>query len=226
MALDTDAIETITVDSYGTLVDPSAATPALDGYVDDPAAVSELWRSRSLTYAMVSNALDSYGTFYEMNRDGLRYALAAHGCDLPEETVSEVLSVYHDLDPFEDVRSGLARLREAGYPIYVVSNGNPEMLASMVESADIGGVIADTISADEVERFKPEPEIYRHAAARTGTPIDRIAHVAGPSFDIQGAKSAGMQAIWLDRQDDPWETFGPEPDHVAETFEDVADLLA
>lgn len=225
MPLDIEAVETITVDSYGTLVDPSAATSALDGYVDDPPAVSELWRSRSLTYTMVGNAIGSYQDFYEMNRDGLAYALAAHGYDLPEETVSEVLSVYHDLDPFEDVRPGLTRLREAGYPVYVVSNGSPEMLDSMVESADLGGVVEDTISADEVARFKPEPEIYRHAAGRTGTPIDRIAHVAGPSFDVQGAKSAGMQAVWLNRGDDPWETFGPEPDHVAETFEDVADLL-
>lgn len=225
MPLNTESVETITVDSYGTLVDPSAATSALAGRVDDAAAVSELWRSRSLTYAMVGNAIDSYQDFYEMNRDGLAYALASHGYDFSEETVSEILSVYHDLDPFEDVRPGLARLREAGYPVYVVSNGSPGMLDSMIDAADIGGVIEDSISADEVERFKPEPEIYRHAAARTGTPIDRIAHVAGPSFDVQGAKSAGMQAIWLNRHDEPWETFGPEPDHVAETFEDVADLL-
>ncbi|MFW5973901.1 MAG: haloacid dehalogenase type II [Natrialbaceae archaeon] len=225
MPLDTEAIETITVDSYGTLVDPSAATDALEGRVENPVDVSDLWRSRSLTYAMVGNAIDRYQDFYQMNRDGLAYALAAHGYDLPEGTVSEILSVYHELDPFEDVRPGLTRLRDAGYPVYVVSNGSPEMLESMVDSAGIDEVIEDTISADEVERFKPEPEIYRHAAARTGTPIDRIAHVAGPSFDVQGAKSAGMQAIWLNRLDDPWETFGPEPDHVAETFEDVADLL-
>jgi len=47
------------------------------------------------------------------------------------------------------------------------------MLSSMVEHADIADLVADTVSADEVRTFKPAPEIYRHAAARTGTPSTR-----------------------------------------------------
>jgi 2-haloacid dehalogenase len=137
-----------------------------------------------------------------------------------------VLATYHDLEPYPDVREGLERLTAAGYDVYVLSNGNPEMLASMVESAGIGDLLADTISADEVERFKPDPAVYRHGAARTGTPIDRVLHVAGPSFDVLGAMHAGMQAAWLDRGDVPWEDFaGRDPDLRAGTLGDVADAL-
>lgn len=226
MSLDPELVETVTVDSYGTLVDPTATESALAEFVSQPRPVAELWRSRSLTYTMVGNAIDSYQSFYDMNRDALSYALEYHGHDLDETDREDILAVYHELDPFEDVRGGIDELREAGYPVYIVSNGNPEMLASLVEHADLGSLIEDTISVHEIERFKPEPEIYRHAAARTGTPIDEIVHVAGPTFDVQGAKSAGMQSIWLDRNDDPWEQFGPSPDLVAETFHDVAEALS
>ncbi|WP_302080424.1 haloacid dehalogenase type II [Salinibaculum rarum] len=225
MPFDSDAVTTLTFDSYSTLVDVDAAEKALAARVDDPEPVSKLWRSRSIEYTLVSNHIDAYQTFYQMNRDALTYALDAHSVDLPDEEREEILSVYHELDVFDDVREGMERLRDAGYDLYVVSNGNPEMLESMVDHADIGGLLEDTISADEVETFKPDAEIYRHAAARTGTPIEEMAHAAALWFDVQGAQHAGMQGIWMDRKDTPWEPFDGEPSLTVETIHDIADEL-
>jgi 2-haloacid dehalogenase len=225
MPFDPDRVSTITFDSYSTLVDVDAAEKALADRVADPEPVSRLWRSRSLAYTFVANAIDAYQPFYEMNRDALQYALDAHGVDITTEERDEILAVYHELDVFDDVRDGIERLRAGGYDCYVVSNGNPEMLDSMVAHADIGDLIEDTVSADEVETFKPDAEIYRHAAARTGTPIDEIVHVTAGWFDVVGAQHAGMQSAWVDRKDTPWEPFGPEPDLTVETFYDLADEL-
>ncbi|MDR9382313.1 MAG: haloacid dehalogenase type II [Natronomonas sp.] len=225
MSFDPDAVATVTVDSYGTLVDPSAAVDALDAHVEDTDSISDLWRTKSIEYTMVGNFVDAYQPFYDMNRDALRYALSAHGVDLDEETVEEILAVYHELEVFEDVRDGIERLIDGGYPVYVVSNGNPEMLDSMVAHAEIGDLIEDTISAHEVRTFKPDVEIYRHAAARTGTPIESIAHVAGPPFDILGSKHAGMQGVRLDRTGDPWGSSGVEPNLTVESFYEFVDAL-
>jgi len=225
MPLDTDRVETITVDSYGTLVDPSAAETRLEALVDDPEPVSNRWRAQSIAYTMIANHVDAYQPFYEMNRDALQYALDANGVDLPPEDRDEILEVYHGLDVFADVRDGIERLREGGYPVYVLSNGNPEMLSSMVEHADIGDLIEDTISAHEIETFKPHSSLYEHAADRTDTPVENVVHVAGPAFDIQGAIHAGMQGAWIDRYDNPWGEFGGDPDLTIETFYDLAEEL-
>ncbi|SEH36470.1 2-haloacid dehalogenase [Halopenitus malekzadehii] len=225
MSFDPERVRTVTFDSYSTLVDVDAAESALADRVSDPEPVSKLWRARSIEYTFVANHLDAYQPFYEMNRDALQYALDAHGVDLPREERDEILAVYHELDVFADVREGIERLREAGYDCYVVSNGNPEMLASMVEHADIGDLVVDTISADEVRTFKPAAEIYRHAAARTGTPIDGIAHVTAGWFDVQGAKHAGMQGVWVDRKGTPWEPFGSDPNLIVESLHELADAL-
>jgi 2-haloacid dehalogenase len=226
MSFDPAAVETVTFDSYSTIVDVDAAEQALADHVaGDPQPVSRLWRSRSLMYTMIGNFVDAYQPFYEMNRDALTYALAAHGIDVSENERDEILAVYHELDVFDDVRDGIERLREAGYPVYVVSNGNPEMLATMVEGAGIGDLIEDTISADEVATFKPHAEIYRHAAARTGTPVRNVVHVSAGQFDVAGAVHAGMQAVWLNRSGAPRERFGPQPDYEAASIHDVADEL-
>ena len=225
MAFDPDQVSTLTFDSYGTIVDVDAVEAALAAHVDDPEPVSRLWRARSLEYTFVGNHIDAYQPFYAMNRDALEHALAAHGVDLDEDEREAILETYHDLDVFDDVRDGIERLRDGGYDCYVVSNGNPEMLDSMVEGAEIGDLLEDTISADEIETFKPDPEIYRHAAGRIGTPIDGIAHVAAGWFDVQGAMHAGMQGVWADRKGSPWDPLDGDPDLTIETFHDLADEL-
>jgi 2-haloacid dehalogenase len=225
MSFTPEEVTTVTFDSYSTLVDVDAAEKALAARVDDPEPVSKLWRARSLEYTFVGNHIDVYQPFYEVNRDALQYALDVHDVDITEEERDEILAVYHELDVFEDVRDGIERLRDGGYDCYVVSNGNPEMLASMVEHAAIGDLLEDTISADEVETFKPDAELYRHAAARTGTPVDEIAHVTAGWFDVMGAQHAGMQGVWVDRKGTPYEPFDGDPDLTIETFYELADEL-
>jgi len=225
MPFDAERVTTVTFDSYSTLVDVDAAEKALANRVADPEPVSKLWRARSLEYTFVANATDAYQPFYEMNRDALQYALDVHGVDLATEERDEILAVYHELDVFDDVRDGIERLRDGGYDCYVVSNGNPAMLDSLVTHAEIEDLIEDTISADEVRTFKPDAEIYRHAAGRTGTPIDEIVHVTAGWFDVLGAQHAGMQGAWVDRKGTPWEPFGDEPSLTIETFYELADEL-
>ncbi|MDS0277018.1 haloacid dehalogenase type II [Halomicroarcula sp. S1AR25-4] len=226
MTFDPGRVTTLTFDSYSTIVDVEAAEKALSERVPDPQPVSRLWRSRSLAYTFIANAVDAYKPFYEMNRDALQYALDAHGVDISTEDRDEILAVYHELDVFDDVREGMNRLYDAGYDLYVVSNGNPEMLDSMVDHAGIGGLVEDTVSADEIGTFKPDAELYRHAAARTGTPIDEIAHVTAGYFDVYGAMHAGMQGVWVNRDDGPWDAFAGDPDLTIGSFHDLVDELA
>ncbi|ERG91079.1 MAG: 2-haloalkanoic acid dehalogenase, type II [Haloquadratum walsbyi J07HQW1] len=222
---DPDRVQTVTFDSYSTLVDVEAAEQALKERVENPRPISRLWRSRSLAYTFVANQIDAYQPFYEMNRDALQYALDAHDVGLSPSERDEILAVYHELDVFDDVRESIDRLDTAGYDCYVLSNGNPEMLSTMVEHTGIGDVIADTISAAEVSTFKPAAELYQHGAARTGTPIDEIAHVTAGWFDVVGAVHAGAQAVWVNRKATPSEPFGPDPHLTVETLTGVCDVL-
>jgi len=226
MPLDLDRAATVTIDSYSTVVDVDSAERALVDHVEDQASVARLWRGRSLAYASMSNYLGHYEPFWGLLDRALEYALAAHGVDLPAATREDVLAVYRDLDAFDDVRPGLERLTEAGYDCYVLSNGSPDMLSAMVERAGIADLIADAISADEVETYKPAAEIYRHAAGRTGTPARWILHASAGWFDAVGAKNVGMQGVWMNREDAPPETWGPEPDGTVASFEDLADAIA
>ena len=225
MSFEPADVETVTFDSYSTIVDVDAAEQALAARVPDPEPVSRHWRARSLEYTFVADDVDAYRPFYELNRAALQHALDAFGVDCSPEERDEILAVYHELDVFDDVREGLAALNEAGYDCYVVSNGNPEMLDSMVAHVGIGDLLVDTISAHEIQTFKPNSEIYRHAAARTGTGIDHIAHVSAGWFDVLGAQHAGMQGVWVDRGKVPWDDFAGDPDLTVTSFHELVAAL-
>lgn len=226
MPFDPDRVRAVTFDSYSTIVDVDSAERALAGRVDDPGAVAGLWRGRSLTYAAMANYVGDYEPFWELVRRGLEYALSAHGTGLDGDELDAVLAVYHDLDPFDDVRPGMERLADLGYDLHVVSNGSPDMLETMIEAAGIGDLLGETVSADEVQTYKIHPEIYRHAAARTGTPARRIAHASAGWFDAVGAMNVGMQGVWVNRRGAPPETWGPTPDLTVTSFHELADALA
>ncbi len=226
-------IRTVTVDSYTTLVDVDSQEPVLadrvDG-LDDPGSVSRTWRSRAIQYTMIANDIEAYRPFSELLGLALEYALESHGYDVDEADRRAIrTAVYEDrLAVFEDVRPGIERLVEAGYPVYILSNGDPGMLEHLIDAARLDGIVEDAISADEVQTYKPAAGIYEHAADRTGTAIGDILHVSGGSMrDVWGAKHAGMQSAWLNRPEKsfPAESLGPAPDLTVESFNELADRL-
>ncbi|WP_435180583.1 haloacid dehalogenase type II [Halorussus sp. AFM4] len=234
--MDPEAVAAVTVDSYTTLVDVGSQAAALEERVDamgadDAEAVSRRWRDKYIEYSMVANDIDEYRPFWELIGQGLRYALEAEGYDVAADVRDDIRrTVYEDrLTVYEDVTEGIGRIAASGYEVYVLSNGDPEMLDHLLAAAELEHVVADAISADDIEVYKPDPAIYRHAAAVVGEPIDRILHVSGGGLrDVWGAKHAGMRTAWLSRpaQDAPREELGQDPDLVVEDFRDLADRLS
>lgn len=227
MAIEISQIETITFDSFTTIVDVWESTNrTLSKYVSDPESIAKLWRHRAVDYRMVSNYTDTYETYTETTRDALEYSLAAHDVDLTPEQTDELASVFYELDVFDDVRSSMERLSALGYDMYIVSNGDPSILDAMVSKAGIEDLLEDTVSADEIQTYKPDEAIYQHTSERTQTPIESILHVASPWYDIYGANHAGMQTAWVNRKDRPWENFNGEPNLVVDSLEEFADTVS
>ncbi|WP_226013116.1 haloacid dehalogenase type II [Halomicrobium salinisoli] len=225
MALDSDAVEAVAFDSYGTLVDVMSIEDTIGEYVDSPEPVTKLMRNRSLGYAMVGNAIEEYDSFLEMNRHALRYAVETLGLDVSEDEREEIISALETVPVFDDVHPALERLNEAGYDCYVVSNGSEDMLETMVDHGDLGDLVADTVSADEIEQFKPDAPLYRHAADRIGVEPEAICYTAAGWWDVPGAVHVGMQGVWINRQDTLWGPYETEPALTIDSMGELADEL-
>jgi 2-haloacid dehalogenase len=215
-------------DMYGTLCDTSSMTETLRAELDLPAQVVDdldaLWRQKQLQYSYQLGQMRTYRPFWEATSEALDYSLSFYGRDPDTATRERILDQYNHLDPFPDTLDALATLEDE-YTLAVLSNGNPEMLETLAANTGIDEHVEFIISADEVETFKPAPEVYENAADRLDTPLGDCALVSSNAWDIAGAAQAGMGAFWVNRKNEPMETIGGDPDVVADTLSDLAEKL-
>jgi FMN phosphatase YigB (HAD superfamily) len=119
---------------------------------------------------------------------------------------------------FDDVRAGLDDL--AGrYRLAVLTNSGGEEAFEKLTATGIADRFEFVAGSDEVEAFKPHPDVYELGIERTGARPDDIALVAAHAWDLLGAAHAGMRTAYLARDGD-WPEMLDEPDWQA------PDLLA
>lgn len=135
------------------------------------------------------------------------------------------MAAFEELPAHPDTLPALERLRAAGHTLMVFSNGTRAMIESVLAAAGIADPFEDVVSVEEVRRFKPAPEVYRHAAGRLGREIGEAWLVSANPFDVIGAASAGMRTAWVDRSGAAFDPLGPEPKLVVRDLGELADAL-
>ena len=218
--------EVLAFDLYGTLVDPIRIWRRLENYVGDAAQrIAELWRQKQLEYTFRLTAMEQYAPFDLVTSKALEFALTACGQGISDADRRIVLAEYDNLEPFPDVRSGLERLRSAGYTMVVFSNGTPRMLSAAVRSAGIADAFEDLVSVDEVQTYKPSPRVYHHLTTRVHRPADQVRLISSNPFDVIGADAVDMQVGWIDRTHGLFDSLGTRPALVVGTLVELANEL-
>ena len=147
---------------------------------------------------------------------------------LSEADTQELNRVWHRLNPWPDVASGLARLRQHAI-VASLSNGNVALLVNMARH---GGLCWDCVlSAELAKHYKPDPEVYKMAAALLGLEPRQVLMVAAHNGDLKASKAVGFKTAFVYRPRehgaDQKTDLNPDPsvDVVAKDFNDLADQL-
>ncbi len=83
--------------------------------------------------------------------------MEALGLDDPA-LADRLMNLYRTLKPFPEVPAMLQRLKAAGMPTAILSNGTPDMLADVVAAAGVGDLLDAVLSVESVGVFKPHPQ--------------------------------------------------------------------
>jgi 2-haloacid dehalogenase len=199
-------------DAYGTLFDVHSAVARLRARVGAQAdALSQLWRAKQLEYTWLRALMGRHADFWQVTGDALDYALARTGVD---RAVREpLMQAYLALDAYPEVPDVLRRLREAGLKTAILSNGEPRMLAAGARSAGIDGLLDAILTVEDVGIFKPHPKVYQLAVDRLAVRPDRIAFQSSNAWDVSGAASFGLRAVWINRLGMPPERLPGAAEH-------------
>ena len=194
------AIQAVVFDAYGTLFDVySIGALAERLYPGQGATISTLWRDKQIEYTRLISLSDAH-----------------------EEAL---MAQYAQLKAFPENHGVLQTLRERGMTTAILSNGNPEMLASAVQSAGMADLLDHLISVDGVRQFKTMPVAYGEVARHIVAERADVLFVSSNAWDVLGATWFGFTTLWINRQSLPFETIGRRPDHTGSDLCAVLDVL-
>src|SRR5947199_8723468 len=73
------------------------------------------------------------------------------------------------------------------------------MLERSFAAAGLAGLVDPVLSVEAAGTFKPAPEAYALATRALGLPAARIAFFSSNGWDVHGAASLGLRAVWVNR---------------------------
>lgn len=89
----------------------------------------------------------------------------------------------------------LSNLKKAGYRLAVASNSVRHSVELMMEKSSLRGYIELLLSNEDVNRAKPDPEIYQIAMRRLGVQPSESLIVEDNPIGIQAAQHAGAHVM-------------------------------
>lgn len=93
------------------------------------------------------------------------------------------------------VESWLQELGDAGIPCVIASSTHRENIATALEMLGIGHYFAAIVSAEDVTRGKPDPQVFLEAANRIGVEPGNGIVFEDALVGIAAAKAAGMKVV-------------------------------
>ncbi|KAJ5083667.1 hypothetical protein N7456_013094 [Penicillium angulare] len=242
----------VAFDMYGTLLSTDSISKQLEIYFgpDMAPSIATLWRRYQLEYTWRLNSmatmdssgystclmllilLEQYEDFAAVTRNSLRHALNELGQQLQDNEIESLIKAYDNLHTFPDVGPALNRIaNNLSIRAVIFSNGTKDMISnSVLRSADLSkhaSIFSDLVTVDEIKKYKPSPITYQHAAKKVGKELSQMGEiwlVSSNPFDVVGARTAGMNAIWVDRAARGWQDAvspGVKPTAIVHSLEQV-----
>lgn len=219
-------IHGIVFDLYGTLYDVQAVARASeDAFPTRGAALAQLWRQKQLEYTWLRSQMARYAPFEKITRDALVFTCEQLGLALDPATARSLCEAWLHLPPFADMPGCVRRLKDAGFALGVLSNGSHHTLAEVIGNSGMKWGFEHVISVEDVQVFKPHPQVYQLAEQRMGQEREQLLFVSANAWDASAAALFGFPVCWINRQQQAFDQLGATPTVELPSLEAMTDWV-
>ena len=214
------------LDLHGSLIGDLTKLLRERSAASDPGPFWQAFRQRQRLEQYQDTLLGlGHSGYLETVKRAFRYTARCHGFDPDAQELESFMKAWRHLHPYPECVAALQRLRSR-FRLVALSNGNAWLLEHLAKN-QIGFDFDLIFSVDTVGAFKPTAGVYRRAAQEAGLEMGQIIMVSANSFDVLGARSAGMRAVYVNRNHLPVEDTVPKyaPDATVADFSQLASLL-
>lgn len=222
-------LQVVAFDAYGTLFNVYAVSQAAeDCFAGKGAAIAQLWRDKQLEYSRLRALAgsDRYVSFWQVTMDALEFVDRALGLAMSDVQRQTLLDAYARLSAYPEVSEVLLRLKASGRRLCILSNGDPQMLDKAIAASGLRNAFQSVLSVDVLKTFKVAPQAYELVLREFGVQPHQACLVSSNAWDVCGARWAGLQAFWVNRQQLPMDVLGVAPSGEGRDLRDFADWLS
>lgn len=213
----------IAFDIVGTVFPLAPLRPSIQA-LGLPAGALEGWFAAGLRDAFALSAAGDFKPFATVLESALDEVLVQHGVVPAASARTTLMEHFKHLPARPDAREAFEIAVRAGKPIIALSNGSSATTRSLLKNAGLDKLVAHVVSVDDVRLFKPRREIYDRAVRIAKVKRHRLALVAVHSWDINGAKAAGLTTAYVSA-DRPFSSVMRTPDVEAPSLSDAVRKL-
>ena len=173
----------------------------MDGVlVDSAEAHWESWRLLAEENDRSATRDQFAATFGRRNRDIIPILFGEVSSTTMKALAERKEVIYRELvceaPPIVDGAVALVRsLHAAGVALAVGSSGPRANIDLVLTAMGIADAVAVIVSADDVTRGKPDPQVFQLAAQRLGMPPRRCIVIEDAPAGVEAAKAAGVRAV-------------------------------
>lgn len=179
------------------------------------------WFNQFLQSAFVSIITNTYKPFGAFGAAAFDMVAERQGKLVTPEDKAMLLGKIVQLPAHADVIPGLHKLQLAGIKTATLTNSTAEVAQKQLEFAGLSTYFDKILSSDAIKQLKPAKATYELAAREFNVDISEVVLVAAHSWDIAGAKLAGMQAALVRRNGITYDPSFPAPDFVGSNIDEV-----
>ncbi len=139
----------------------------------------------------------------------LNYTLTKLGLPILPHAV-ELYDIYWEdllanIKPEAHLPETLRKLKERGIRIGIGTNMTARMQYRKIMKLGLCDVVDFIMTSDECLFDKPDPRFFRKTVEKAGCRPDECLFIGDNfRFDYEGARNAGLKALWYARTDKPW----------------------
>ncbi|MFC4242720.1 HAD family hydrolase [Gryllotalpicola reticulitermitis] len=128
---------------------------------------------------------------------------------------------------YDDVTPLLAAARSAGIRTAIITNGPGAVQRGKLEAVGLADAFDAVLISAEVGSAKPDVRIFELALAELGVAPERAWHIGDTlAFDIAGARAAGVEGVWINRDGVSRDAAEALPHREIATLAELVPLLA
>lgn len=215
---------TLFFDVNETLLDTTELNRVVAQRLGDRPERAEAWFTSLLHHSLVESVTGSWHNFGDIAEAVLQMTATRYGITLPADA-TPLADIIAAMPAHPDVAAGLSALQQQGFTLVALTNSSAALAEKQLSSAGLARLFTRILSVEQVQVYKPDLKVYQWAMQEMDQPASQCMMVAAHSWDVGGAKRAGMKTAFVTRKGQALYPLAPAPDLIVSDIGALATKL-